>query len=232
MTATTGCPWQPTLSYISHIFGCTLSLTALSLSVPIYRLQWQLLLLICQQWLLHQEPSLTLKGWPIYFPPFVAFFLWQWQSSSSRRWAADASLSMDGAVHWWLLHINGNNPNNHSLCHWFGAIVLLLLQHMLAFSRSSKLTILRASLAKFPGTCHTFQSPESLKHPFVHSKGSLQPDGLWHLIWRVFNVCLWNNIPLQAYQPCLAQNDLSSLTSRLTTPPQMNISKCDIHWVF
>jgi hypothetical protein len=31
MTATTGCPWQPTLSYISHIFGCTLSLTALSL---------------------------------------------------------------------------------------------------------------------------------------------------------------------------------------------------------
>jgi hypothetical protein len=30
----------------------------------------------------------------------------------------------------------------------------------------------------------------------------------------------------------LARNDLSSLTSRLTTPPQMNISKCDIHWVF
>jgi hypothetical protein len=36
------------------------------------------------------------------------------------------------------------------------AIVLLLLQHMLAFCSSSKLTILRASLAKFPGTCQTF----------------------------------------------------------------------------
>jgi len=30
MTATTGCPWQPTLSYISHIFGYTLSLILLS----------------------------------------------------------------------------------------------------------------------------------------------------------------------------------------------------------
>jgi len=43
------------------------------------------------------------------------------------------------------------------------------------------------------------------------------------------NACLWNNIPLQAYQPCLARNDLSSLTPRLTTPPQTNISKCDSH---
>jgi len=62
------------------------------------------------------------------------------------------------------------------------AIVLLLFQHMLAFCSSSKLTILRASLAKFPGTCQTFQSPESSKHPFAHSKGSLQPDGLSYLI--------------------------------------------------
>jgi len=43
------------------------------------------------------------------------------------------------------------------------------------------------------------------------------------------NTCLWNNIPLQAYQPCLARNDLSSLTPRLTTPPQTDISKCDSH---
>ena len=112
------------------------------------------------------------------------------------------------------------------------AIVLLLLQHTLASCSSSKLTIPRASLAKFPGTCQTFQSPESSKHPFAHSKGSLQPDDLPHHIWRVFNACLWNNIPLQAYQPCLARNDLSSLTSRLTTPPQTDISKCDSHWVF
>ena len=127
---------------------------------------------------------------------------------------------------------NGNKPNNHPLCHSCGAIVLLLLQHMLASCSSSKLTILRAFVAKFTGTCQTFQSPESTKHPFAHSKGSLQPDGLSHLIWRVFNACLWNNIPLQAYQPCLARNDLSSLTPRLTTPPQTNIPKCDSHWVF
>jgi hypothetical protein len=62
------------------------------------------------------------------------------------------------------------------------AIVILILQHMLAFCSSSKLTIPRASLAKFTGTCQTFQSPESPKHLFAHSKGSLQPDGLSHLI--------------------------------------------------
>jgi len=27
MAVTAGCPWQPTLSDISHIFGCTLSLS-------------------------------------------------------------------------------------------------------------------------------------------------------------------------------------------------------------
>jgi hypothetical protein len=43
---------------------------------------------------------------------------------------------------------------------------------------SSKLTILRASVAKFTGTRQTFQSPESPKHTFSHTKGSLQPDGL------------------------------------------------------
>ena len=140
---------------------------------------------------------------------------------------------MDGAVHWWLLHINGNNPNNHPLCHLYGAIVLLLLQHMLAFYSSSKLTIPRASLAKFTGTCQTFQSPESPKHPFAHSKGSLQPDDLPYLIWRVLTlVSETHNIPFWAYQPCSIRNNLSSLTPRLTTPPQTDIPKCDSHWVF
>jgi hypothetical protein len=43
---------------------------------------------------------------------------------------------------------------------------------------------------------------------------------------------LQHNIPLRAYQSCSVRNDFSSLTPRLTTPPQMNIPKCDSHWVF
>jgi len=77
------------------------------------------------------------------------------------------------------------------------AIVLLLLQHMLAFCSSSKLTISRASLAKFTGTCQTFQSPESPKHPFAHSKGSLQLDGLSHLIWRVLTLVSGTTFPFK-----------------------------------
>jgi hypothetical protein len=74
-------------------------------------------------------------------------------------------------------------PNNHPLCHLCGATVRLLLQHMLASRSSSKLTILRASPVKFTGTCHTFQSLESPKHTFYHTKGrSLQPDDLPHHI--------------------------------------------------
>jgi len=91
--------------------------------------------------------------------------------------------SMVDVVH--LLHINGNKPNNHPLCHSCGATVRLFLQHKFATRRSSKLTILRASLAKFTSTCHTFQSPESPKHTLAHTKGSLQPDGLPLHIWRV-----------------------------------------------
>jgi hypothetical protein len=37
-------------------------------------------------------------------------------------------------------------------------------------------------------TCHTFQSPESPKHTFSHTKGSLQPDGLPLHIWRVLTL--------------------------------------------
>jgi len=93
---------------------------------------------------------------------------------------------MVGAIH--LLHINGNKPNNHPLCHSYGATVRLLLQHRLASCSSSKLTIPRASVAKFIGTRHTFQSPESLKHTFSHTKGSLQPNGLQLHIWRVLTL--------------------------------------------
>ena len=39
------------------------------------------------------------------------------------------------------------------------------------------------------------------------------------------NARLWDNIPLRAYQPCSVRNDLSSLTSRLTTPPQTEYSQ-------
>jgi len=91
-----------------------------------------------------------------------------------------------------LLHNNGNKHNNHPFCHSCRATVRLLLQHKLASRSSSNLTISRASLAKFTSTCQSFQSPESPKHTLAYTKGSLQPDGLPHHIWRVFNACLWN----------------------------------------
>jgi len=63
---------------------------------------------------------------------------------------------------------------------------------------SSKLTILRASPVKFTGTCHTFQSPESPKHTFYHTKGwSLQPDGLPHHIWRVLTLVSRTTFPFE-----------------------------------
>ena len=68
------------------------------------------------------------------------------------------------------------------------AIVFWLLQHKLASCSSSKFTIPRASVAKFTGTRQTFQSPESSKHTFSHTKGSLQPDGLPLHIWRVLTL--------------------------------------------
>jgi len=76
-------------------------------------------------------------------------------------------------------------------------IVFLLLQHMLASCSSSKLTILRTSLAKFTGTCQTFQSPESSKHTFSHTKGSLQSDGLSHHIWRVLTFVSGTTFPFK-----------------------------------
>jgi len=43
---------------------------------------------------------------------------------------------------------------------------------------------------------------------------------------------VFNTTFLRAYQPCSVRNDFSSLTPRLATPPQTNISKCDSHLVF
>jgi len=143
---------------------------------------------------------------------------WQWQPSPR----------VGLLPHKWQYH------NNHPLCHLCGATVILLLQHKLASCSSSKLTILKASSVKFTGTCHIFQSPESPKHTFSHTKGSLQPDGLPLHIWKVLTlVSGTHNIPLRAYQPCSIRNDLSSFTSRLTTPPQtkISISKCDNHYL-
>jgi len=77
------------------------------------------------------------------------------------------------------------------------AIVLLLLQSKLASCSSSKLTIPKASSAKFTGTCHTFQSLESPKHTFSHTKGSLQPDGLPLHIWRVLTLVSGTTFPFE-----------------------------------
>jgi hypothetical protein len=89
------------------------------------------------------------------------------------------------------------------------------------------------TIPKFTSTRQTFQSPESPKHPFAYSKGSLQPDDLPRHIWKVLLlVSETHNIPLRAYQPYSIRNDLSNLTIRLTTPPQTDIPKCDNHWVF
>jgi hypothetical protein len=78
---------------------------------------------------------------------------------------------------WWLPIVNGwcqpfaahamATTQQSPPLPFMWAIVLLLLQHMLAFCSFSKLTIPRAFLDKFPGTCQTFQSPESSKHPFA-----------------------------------------------------------------
>jgi hypothetical protein len=112
-------------------------------------------------------------------------------------------------------------------------IVLLLLQHMLASCSSSKLTILRTSLAKFTGTRQTFQSPESPKHTFSHTKGSLQPDGLSHHIWRVLTLVSGKTFPFELIIHARS-GMIYQATSRLTTPLQteISISKCDSHRVF
>jgi hypothetical protein len=149
---------------------------------------------------------LTLSLWSLTFCTLCSFCSHSWcpfigsngatsSYSSSTKVAANSSSSstMVAANSQWLVPsicctYNGNKPNNHPLCHSCGATVLLLLQHRLTSCISSKLIILRASPAKFTGTRQTFQSPESPKHTFSHTKGSLQPDGLPLHIRRVLTL--------------------------------------------
>ena len=67
-------------------------------------------------------------------------------------------------------------------------------------------------------------------HPCLHQRiTSTRWSHMSHL--KSVNACLWeHNIPLRAYQPCSVRNDSSSLTPRLTTPPQTEISKCGNHY--
>ena len=142
-------------------------------STPISHCPWQQLLFLFALSLSRYASHishLALKRWCLY----IAGWCHQLQLFFQQRWMVKVNVR--------LLHINGNKPNNHPLCHSCGATVLMLLQHNLASCSSSKLTIPRASVAKFTGTRQTFQSPESPKHTLAYTKGSLQPDGLSHLI--------------------------------------------------
>jgi hypothetical protein len=121
--------------------------------------------------------------------PSTPAHLEEWWLPNFDIWYGLLHLSMDGVVH--LLHINGNKPNNHPLCHSCGAIVLLLLQHMLAPCSSSKLTILRASSAKFTSTCQTFQSLVTQAHIFSLQRiTSTRWSPTSHL--KSVNTCLWD----------------------------------------
>jgi hypothetical protein len=109
----------------------------------------------------------------------------------------------------------------------------LALQHMLISCSSSKLTILRASSAKFTGTCHTFHSPESSKHTLAHIKWSLQSDDQSHHIWRVLTLVSRKTFPFERINHVMSGMIFQGLTSRLTTPPQTEISifKCDNYYL-
>jgi len=126
--------------------------------------------------MLHQQHSLTLTSWPSFFDN-------------------GSHLLLEDGLH--MLSYKWQYPNNHPFCHLCGTIVLLLLQHKIASCSSSKLTILRASPAKFTGTRQTFQSPESLKHTLAHTKGSLQPDGLSYHIWRGLTLVSGTTFPFE-----------------------------------
>jgi hypothetical protein len=125
-------PWQPTLSYISHIFGSTHSLL--------------LTLSFCSQ-------------------PYASIYRHSWCCSTCSL-VNNGGHRLQLIQQWWLPIVNGwcqpfaahamATTQQSPPLSFMWAIVFLLLQHMLAFCSSSKLTILRASLAKFPGTCQTF----------------------------------------------------------------------------
>jgi len=202
--------------YISHHS----LLILLSLLVPFYRQQWchQLLLFFnkggCQlQLFFNNDGCQPLTSW-----------------MGAHGWC-NSSYSCCNCQ--WLLHINGNQPNNHPLCHSCGATIRLLLQRILASCSSSKLTILRASSAKFTWYLPYLSITRVTKaHLFSHKRITTTR---WSTTSHLKSViaCLWDNIPLRAYQPCSVRNESSSLTPRYTTPPQTEIfiSKCDNHYL-
>jgi hypothetical protein len=83
-------------------------------------------------------------------------------------------------------------PNNHPLCHSCRATVLLLLQHKLASCSSSKLTILRASSAKFIWYLPNLTITRVTKaHLFSHKRiTTTRWSATSHL--KSVNACFWD----------------------------------------
>ena len=109
-------PLSLLLFTFSHTFT---SLTFCSHIMPLFiGISWQLFLLCCQHWWLPNSSSFNNGG----CQPLTS-----WMGAHGR---CNSNCSCCHCQ--WLLHINGNQPNNHPLCHSCGATVLLLLQHRLA----------------------------------------------------------------------------------------------------
>jgi len=126
--------------------------------------------------------------------------------------------------------------HTHVLSHIFLSNISLLYRHFIvnmegpiALKHGMNCGTIHASICLVVGYCHKWQYPNN--HPLCHLSfcffsTSLHSAALPSLpFWER----LQHNIPLRAYQPCSVRNDFSSLTSRLTTPPQTNIPKCDSH---
>jgi len=80
------------------------------------------------------------------------------------------------------------NPNNHPLWHLYGQLSACFFSTSLHPAALPSLPFREHLWPSLHGTCHTCQSPELPKHTFSHTKGSLQPDGLPHHIWRVLTL--------------------------------------------
>jgi len=119
------------------------------------------------------------------------------------------------------------NPNNHPLWHLYGQLSSCF------FSTNLYL----AALPSLPFRERLWPSLQVLAKPFNHQSHQSTPfltQKDHYNIWRVLTLVFGTHcIPLRAYQPCSVRNDSSSLTPRLTTPPQteISISKCDSHYV-
>jgi hypothetical protein len=137
---------------------------------------------------------------------------------------------------WMVLSINGcctlMTTNNHPLCHSCGATVLLLLQHRLASSALPSLPFWKHLWPSLQVLATPFNHQSHQSTPFLTQKGSLQPDGLPHHIWRVLSlVSRTYNIPLRAYQPCSVRNDFIKPYTKAYNTPSNRYSKCDSHYL-